>query len=211
VVIVGGGTVGTSALKMAVGMGARVTVIDRSLHRLRYLDDVFRTQIETLVSNNYNIAAAVKTADLLVGAVLIPGAKAPKLVSEAMVASMAPGSVIVDVAIDQGGCIETIDHWTTHQDPAYIKHGVVHYAVANMPGAVARTSTLALTNATLPYALDLANKGWIQAVADDPALARGVNVVNGKITCAAVAEAHGLTYVPLHEAIKAEMAVGTGR
>jgi alanine dehydrogenase len=201
VVIIGGGMVGTSALKRAVGMGARVTIIDANLNRLRYLDDVFHGQIETLASNRFNIASSVKSADLLIGGVLIHGARAPKLVTEDMVASMEKGSVIVDVAIDQGGCIETIDRYTTHHDPVYTKHGVVHYAVANMPGAVPRTSTLALTNATLPYALALANKGWKQAAAEDPALARGVNVVDGKITYAAVAEAHGLPYVPLEKAI----------
>ena len=197
VVIIGGGTVGVSALKRAVGMGARVTVIDANLNRLRYLDDVFQGQIETLASNRYNIAASVRSADLLIGGVLIHGACAPMLVTRDMVRSMEKGSVIVDVAIDQGGCIETVDHFTTHQDPVYVKHGVVHYAVANMPGAVPRTSTLALTNATLPYTLKLANKGWIQAVREDPALARGVNVVDGKVTYAAVAVAHGLPYTPL--------------
>ena len=201
VVIIGGGTVGTSALKRAIGIGARVTVIDANLNRLRYLDDVFHGQIETLASNRFNIAASVSTADLLIGGVLLHGAMAPKLVTEEMVSTMEKGSVIVDVAIDQGGCIETVDRSTTHHDPVYIKHGVVHYAVANMPGAVARTSTLALTNATLPYALALANKGWKQAVTEDPALARGVNVVEGKVTYAAVAEAHGLPYVPLEKAI----------
>jgi alanine dehydrogenase len=201
VVIIGGGIVGTSALKIAIGMSARVTVIDQSLDRLRYLDDVFGNQIETLASNQFNIAAAVRSADLLIGAVLIHGAKAPKLVSEEMVASMGAGSVIVDVAIDQGGCVETIDHWTTHHDPVYIKHDVVHYAVANMPGAVARTSTLALTNATLPYGLALANKGWVQAVKDDRSLARGVNVVDGKVTYQAVADAHAIKYQPLEEII----------
>ncbi len=201
VVIIGGGTVGTSALKRAIGIGARVTVLDANLNRLRYLDDVFHGQIETLASNRFNIAASVSTADLLIGGVLLHGAMAPKLVTEEMVSSMEKGSVIVDVAIDQGGCVETVDRSTTHHDPVYIKHGVVHYAVANMPGAVARTSTLALTNATLPYALALANKGWRQAVAEDPALARGVNVVEGKVTYAAVAEAHGLPFVPLEKAI----------
>jgi len=202
VVILGGGTVGTSALKRAVGMGARVTVIDKNLDRLRYLDDVFHGQIETLASNHLNIAAAVQSADLVIGAVLIPGARAPRLVTEEMVRSMEPGSVIVDVAVDQGGCVETIDHPTTHEEPIYIKHGVVHYAVANMPGAVPRTSTLALTHATLPYVLDLANKGWIQAVKEDPALAKGVNVVLGKITNPGVAEAHGLPYYKLEEVLK---------
>jgi len=203
VVIIGGGVVGTSALKRAIGAGARVTVLDRSLDRLRYLDDIFGNQVETLASNRLNIASAVKSADLLIGAVLVPGTLAPQLVTEEMVATMEEGSVIVDVAIDQGGCIETIDHSTTHQDPVYIKHGVVHYAVANMPGAVSHTSTLALTNATLPYALDLANKGWKQAIQEDPALAKGVNVVNGIVTFAAVAAAHGLPYVPLEEAVRA--------
>jgi alanine dehydrogenase len=197
VVIVGGGTVGTSALKMAVGLGARVTVLDKNLDRLRYLDDVFGNRIETLASNRYNIAAAVKSADVVIGAVLIPGTLAPHLVTEEMVVAMEDGGVIVDVAIDQGGCIETIDHCTTHQDPVYIKHGVVHYSVANMPGAVSHTSTLALTNATLPYALELANKGWKQAVKGDAALAKGVNIAFGKVTYAAVAEAHNLTYTPL--------------
>ncbi|SMB89111.1 L-alanine dehydrogenase [Thermanaeromonas toyohensis ToBE] len=202
VVILGGGTVGTSALKRAVGMGARVTVIDKNLDRLRYLDDVFHGQIETLASNHLNIATAVQSADLVIGAVLIPGARAPRLVTEEMVRSMEPGSVIVDVAVDQGGCVETIDHPTTHEDPIYIKHGVVHYAVANMPGAVPRTSTLALTHATLPYVLALANKGWIQAVKEDPALAKGVNVVLGRITNPGVAEAHGLAYYKLEEVLK---------
>ena len=197
VVIAGGGTVGASALKRAVGMGARVTVIDANLNRLRYLDDVFHGQIETLASNHYNIAASVRSADLLIGGVLIHGARAPMLVTRDMVSSMEKGSVIVDVAIDQGGCIETVDHFTTHQDPVYVKYGVVHYAVTNMPGVVPRTSTLALTNATLPYALKLANKGWIQAVREDPALARGVNVVDGMVTCEPVAVAHGLQYTPL--------------
>lgn len=197
VVIIGGGTVGTSALKRAVGMGARVTVIDRNLDRLRYLDDIFENKIETLASNRFNVAAVVKSADLLIGGVLIPGTLAPRIVTEEMVKTMEPGSVIVDVAIDQGGCVETIDHYTTHADPVYIKHDVVHYAVANMPGAVPRTSTLALTNATLPYALDLANKGWVEAVKEDQTLAKGVNVVDGKVTYAAVADAHALPYTPL--------------
>ncbi|WP_027717071.1 alanine dehydrogenase [Desulfovirgula thermocuniculi] len=201
VVILGGGTVGTSALKRAIGMGARVTVIDKNLNRLRYLDDVFHGQIETLASNHLNIAAAVREADLVIGAVLIPGARAPRLVTEEMVRAMEPGSVIVDVAVDQGGCVETVDRPTTHEDPVYIKHGVVHYAVANMPGAVPRTSTLALTNATLPYVLALASKGWKRAVKEDPALARGVNVVLGRITNPGVAEAHGLPCCRLEEVL----------
>lgn len=197
VVIIGGGIVGTNAAKMAMGLGARVTIIDISAPRLRYLDDVVFGKLETLMSNRYNIKNAVKEADLLVGGVLIPGAKAPHLVTEDMVKEMKRGSVIVDVAIDQGGCIETVDKITTHSDPIYEKHGVVHYSVANMPGAVARTSTLALTNVTLPYVLALANKGWETAIRDDLALAKGVNVVDGKITYQAVAEALNQEHVPL--------------
>lgn len=197
VVIIGGGIVGTNAAKMALGMGARVTIIDRSIDRLRYLDDIFGGRIVTVMSNSYNIASWVKKADLLVGAVLIPGAKAPKLVSEEMVKSMEAGSVIVDVAIDQGGSIETIDRVTTHSEPTYTKYGVVHYSVANMPGAVARTSTLALTNATLDYALQIANKGWKKALQDNPLLAKGLNVVDGKVTYKAVAEGLKYEYTPV--------------
>jgi len=201
VVIIGGGVVGTNAAKMAVGLGAKVTIIDVNLDRLRYLDDVFGTKIQTLASNAYNINEAVRSADLVVGAVLIHGAKAPKLVTESMVAGMRPGSVLVDVAIDQGGCIETMDHTTTHSNPTFMKHGVVHYSVPNIPGAVPRTSTLALTNATLPYALLLANKGFKDAVRSNPALAKGVNVTQGKITYSAVAAAHNLPYTPLEEVL----------
>jgi alanine dehydrogenase len=192
VVIMGGGVVGTNALKRAIGLGARVTVIDKNLDRLRYLDDLFFGRIESLASNRFNIAEATAQADLLIGAVLIPGALAPHLVTEEMVRAMMPGSVIVDVAIDQGGCVETIDHPTTHDNPTYLKYGVVHYAVANIPGAVPRTATVALTNATLSYVEALANKGWEKAVREDPALAKGVNVLEGKITYCAVAQAHGL-------------------
>jgi len=196
VVIIGGGIVGTNAAKVAVGMGARVAVIDMSAERLAYLDDIFGGKVTTVMSNSYNIASWVKKADLLVGAVLIPGAKAPKLVSEEMVKSMDAGSVIVDVAIDQGGSVSTIDRITTHSDPTYIKHGVVHYAVANMPGAVARTSTFALTNATLDYALQIANKGWKRAVTENDALAKGLNVINGKVTYKAVADSLNVEYTP---------------
>ena len=168
---------------------------------MRYLDDVFGNKIKTLMSNYYNIAEAVKDADLLIGAVLVPGARTPQLVTEDMVKTMQPGSVIVDVAIDQGGTVETMDRVTTHSNPIFEKYGVVHYAVANMPGAVARTSTFALTNATLPYAMDIAQKGWQKAVKEDKALARGVNVANGKITHQGVALAHGLEYVPLEEVL----------
>jgi alanine dehydrogenase len=197
IVILGAGTVGTNALKRAIGLGTRVTLIDKSLDRLRYLDDLFHGRIESLASNRYNIAEAVAQADLLIGAVLIPGALTPHLVTEDMVKAMLPGSVIVDVAIDQGGCVETIDHPTTHDHPIYVKHGVVHYAVANIPGAVPRTATIALTNATLAYIEALARKGWRQAVQGDPGLARGINVLEGKITYSAVGEAHGLETTPL--------------
>ncbi len=199
VTIVGGGIVGTNAAKIAIGMGADVTILDLSPARLRYLDDIFGARIKTLMSNSYNIKHAVAEADLLIGAVLIPGARAPKLVSEAMVKTMQAGSVIVDVAIDQGGCIETVDRVTTHSEPTYEKYGVIHYSVANMPGAVARTSTFALTNATLPYALKLANLGYAAAISTDLALARGVNVLHGKLTMQPVAEALGLPYTPLNE------------
>lgn len=199
VTIVGGGIVGINAAKMAIGMGAEVTILDVSNARLRYLDDIFGSRIKTLMSNSYNITQAVAQADLLVGAVLIPGAKAPKLVTEEMVKAMKPGSVIVDVAIDQGGSVETIDHVTTHAEPTYEKFGVIHYSVANMPGAVARTSTFALTNATLPYALKLANLGYAEAIRTDLALARGVNVIHGKLTYKAVAEALNQEYTPLSD------------
>lgn len=194
VTIIGGGVVGTNAAKIAIGLGADVTIIDLSPERLRQLDDIFGTQIKTLMSNTYNIAEAVKESDLVIGAVLIPGAKAPRLVTEDMVKSMSTGSVIVDVAIDQGGIVETIDRITTHSNPTYEKHGVVHYAVANMPGAVPRTSTIALTNVTVPYALQIANKGYVKACLDNEVLLKGVNVVNGYVTYAAVAEALGLEY-----------------
>jgi alanine dehydrogenase len=199
VAIVGGGIVGINAAKMAIGCGAEVTILDVCNTRLRYLDDIFGSRIKTLMSNSYNIKQAVEQADLLVGAVLIPGAKAPKLVTEEMVRGMKPGSVIVDVAIDQGGSVETIDHVTTHAEPTYEKFGVIHYSVANMPGAVARTSTFALTNATLPYALKLANLGYAEAIRTDLALARGVNVIHGKLTYKAVAEALNHEYTPLRE------------
>ncbi|MDR4945112.1 alanine dehydrogenase [Neobacillus cucumis] len=195
VTIIGGGVVGTNAAKMAIGLGADVTILDLSADRLRQLDDIFGNQIKTLMSNPVNIAEAVAEADLLIGAVLIPGAKAPKLVTEEMVKAMKPGSVIVDVAIDQGGIVETVDHITTHDNPTYEKYGVVHYAVANMPGAVPRTSTIALTNVTVPYALQIANKGVFQAIFDNDSLKHGLNVANGEITYKAVAEDLGYSYV----------------
>lgn len=195
VAIIGGGIVGINAAKIALGMGAKVTILDVNVDRLRELDDLFGNALNTLVSNPHNIASAVSQADLVVGAVLIPGAKAPTLVSEETVASMKPGSVLVDVAIDQGGIFATTDHTTTHDHPTYVKHGVVHYAVANMPGAVPRTATLALTNVTLPYALEIANKGWRQALSDDAALRKGLNVAFGHVTYPGVAEALNAPYV----------------
>ncbi|WP_166239223.1 alanine dehydrogenase [Paenibacillus turpanensis] len=199
VIIMGGGIVGTNAAKMALGLGANVVILERSADRMRYLDDVFGGQIRTLMSNPYNIASAVQKADLLIGAVLIPGAKAPKLVTEEMVKQMKKGAVIVDVAVDQGGSIETIDRVTTHSDPTYEKHGVLHYAVANMPGAVPRTSTLALTNVTIYHALELANKGLEAAVRENAALALGVNTYRGHVTHRAVAESVNKPYKPLAE------------
>ena len=195
VVIIGGGVSGTHAAKMAIGLGARVSILDINAERLRELDDIFGNQIETVMSSSYNIAEKVAEADLLIGAVLIPGTKAPNLVSEGMVESMTDGSVIVDIAIDQGGCVETIDRVTYHDDPIYIKHGVVHYSVGNMPGAVARTSTLALTNVTLPYAVRLANKGWQQACMSDPALKLGLNTIGGHVVYEGVANSLGYDYV----------------
>jgi len=201
VVIIGGGIVGINSAKMAVGMGARVTILDISAERLRYLDDVFQGRVELIMSNSYNIAESVKSADLLVGGVLIPGAKAPHLVTETMVKTMKTGSVIVDVAIDQGGCIETIDHVTYHSNPIYERHGVIHYSVGNMPGAVARTSTLALTNVTLPYAVALARKGLAQACKEDKSLLLGVNTFDGKVTCEGVSKSLGYDYVPFEQII----------
>jgi alanine dehydrogenase len=203
VVVIGGGIVGTNAARVALGMGARVTIIEKSGERLRQLDDQFAGQITTIMSNRYNIASWTRRADLVIGAVLIPGARAPKLVTEEMVKAMEPGSVLVDVAIDQGGCIETIDHITTHSEPTFVKHGVIHYAVANMPGAVARTSTIALTNVTIDYALEIANKGWKAVARTHPGFAKGVNVTQGKVTYRAVADAIGLPHVPIEEALAA--------
>ncbi len=190
VTIIGGGVAGTNAARIAIGLGADVTIIDNNLDRLRQLDDIFGYQVSTLASNASNIAKAVKNSDLVIGAVLIPGAKSPKLVTAAMIASMEPGSVIVDVAIDQGGMFETADRVTTHDDPVYIKHNVLHYSVGNMPGAVPNTSTIALTNATLGYALQIANKGYNQAFVDNPALLKGLNTFDGSVTCKAVADVY---------------------
>lgn len=201
VTIIGGGVVGTNAAKIAIGLGADVTIVDLNPDRLRQLDDIFGASIQTLMSNPLNIAEAVKNSDLVIGAVLIPGSKAPKLVTSDMVSAMSPGSVIVDVAVDQGGIFETVDKITTHDAPTYEKYGVVHYAVANMPGAVPRTSTLALTNVTVPYALQIANKGVKQAITDNKALALGVNTVGGAITYKAVAQDLSYEYVPVHQAL----------
>jgi alanine dehydrogenase len=196
VVIIGGGVVGVNAAKMAVGMGARVTVIEKSHSKMQYLDDLFASLITTLMSNPLTILESVRKADLLVGAVLVPGASAPKLVARDVVRQMKRGAVIVDVAVDQGGCIETTRP-TTHSDPTYTVDGVVHYCVANMPGAVPRTSTFALTNVTLPYALRIAQDGFGKAVTSDPALHRGVNVYQGKVTCHPVATSQNRPYTPL--------------
>lgn len=201
VTIIGGGIVGTNAAKIAVGLGADVTIIDLSVNRLRELDDLFGSSIHTLVSTPPNITDAVASSDLLICAVLIPGAKAPRLVTEDMVKRMSKGSVIVDVAIDQGGSVETIDHITTHDNPTYVKHGIVHYAVANMPGAVPRTSTLGLTNATLPYALKLADRGILEVLKLDPAVRAGLHVFQGQVTYEAVARDLGYKYTPVDKAI----------
>ncbi|MES3024724.1 MAG: alanine dehydrogenase [Pseudomonadota bacterium] len=195
IVIIGAGVVGTNAMQMAIGTGARVTVLDKSIERLRQLDLIYGNRISTLYSNAHAIEESVLSADLVVGGVLVPGAAAPKLVTRDMISRMKPGAVVVDVAIDQGGCFET-SHATTHADPTYLLDGVVHYCVANMPGAVARTSTFALNNATIVHAVALAEKGWRQAMRDDPHLKNGLNVCMGKVTYAAVASALGFEYVP---------------
>jgi alanine dehydrogenase len=201
VVIIGGGTVGLNAAKMAEGMRARTVIIDTRADRLAYLDDVFGGRVETVLSSGSAIEEEIVDADLVIGAVLLPGgAQAPHLVTREMLATMHPGSVIVDVAIDQGGCFET-SRPTTHSDPVYVIDGVVHYCVANMPAVVARTSTMALTGATLPYGVALATKGFERAVGDDPSLALGVNVYRGKLTIPSVAAAHGLPYTPLGDAL----------
>jgi alanine dehydrogenase len=195
IVIIGAGVVGTNAMQMAVGTGARVTVLDKSIDRLRQLDLVYGNRISTQYSNAQSIEEAVLSADLVIGGVLVPGAAAPKLVTRDMISRMKPGAVVVDVAIDQGGCFET-SHATTHADPTYVVDGVVHYCVANMPGAVARTSTFALNNATIGHAVALAGKGWQKALADDPHLRNGLNVCKGKVTYEAVARDLGYEYTP---------------
>jgi alanine dehydrogenase len=200
VAIVGAGVVGLNACKMAVGAGAEVSILDVNLKTLNYVDDIFHGRVQTLYSDPDTISRSVAAADLVVGAVLIPGAKAPKLVSEKLISQMEEGSVVVDVAVDQGGCIETV-HPTTHDNPTFVKHGVVHYCVANMPGAVAQTSTFALTNTTIGYAVKLADMGAVEAIRRDPSLALGVNVYHGTITCQPVAVAHNLPYRPLSEVL----------
>ena len=198
VLVLGGGVVGANAAKIAAGMGADVTITDLNLNRLRYLDDVMPKNVHTMVSNDYVLRELVKTHDLIVGAVLIPGAKAPKLITKDMLKTMRPGTVLVDVAVDQGGCIETCKP-TTHEDPTYIIDDVVHYCVANMPGAVPYTSTLALTNATLPYAIKLANKGWKKACEENADLKKGLNVIQGKVVYKAVADSFNLPYTDVNE------------
>ena len=198
VVIIGGGIVGLNSAKIALGLGARVTVLETDPDRMRFLDNLFHGAVTTVASNHHNLLAALSRADLLIGAVLIPGRSAPKLVSREMLAQMKPRAVIVDVAVDQGGCFETT-HATTHSDPVYEVDGILHYCVANMPGAVPRTSTFALNNATMQYALDLANKGLKQAVIDNADLMEGVNTYDGHITCQPVAESQDKAYTPLRE------------
>ncbi|MDH3658770.1 MAG: alanine dehydrogenase [Alphaproteobacteria bacterium] len=203
VVVIGGGVVGFNAAQMAVGLGADVTILDRSPEALERLGMYFQSQAKTRFSNRVNLADSVASADLVIGAVLIPGAAAPKLVTREMLATMKPGAVLVDVAIDQGGCFET-SRPTTHQDPIYVVDGIVHYCVANMPGGVARTSTYALNNVTLPHAINIANKGWRQAMTDDRHLRNGLNVWNGEVTCEPVARDLGYRYVPAEDALSGE-------
>lgn len=201
VLIIGGGIVGTEAAKMAAGLGADVTIMDVSLKRLRYLDDIMPANVKTMMSNEYNIRQQVRFSDVIVGAVLIPGTKAPSLITKDMLKTMNPGTVLIDVAVDQGGCIETTVP-TTHDHPTYVVDEVIHYTVANMPGAVPRTSTIALTNATLSYAIKLAEKGWKKACADDKALRKGLNIVKGKVVYKGVAEAFGLPFHDVSEVLR---------
>ena len=201
VLILGGGIVGTEAAKMAAGLGADVTIMDISLRRLRYLDDIMPANVKTQMSNDYNIRSQVRVSDVIVGAVLIPGAKAPFLITKDMLKTMNPGTVLIDVAVDQGGCIETTVP-TTHDHPTYVIDGVIHYTVANMPGAVPRTSTIALTNATLPYAISLAAKGWKKACTEDIALRKGLNIVDGKVVYMGVAETFGLAYHEVNSVLR---------
>jgi alanine dehydrogenase len=202
VVVIGGGIVGYNATVIALGLGAQVTVLERSVPRMRHLEEILSGRVSLVMSSSLQIAESVAAADVVIGAVLIPGALAPKLVTREMVGGMQDGAVIADVAIDQGGCFET-SRATTHSQPVYVVDGVTHYCVANMPGAVPVTSTKALTNVTLPYVEAIADEGLTAAVARDPSLARGVNVLEGKITYEAVAEAHGLDYTPLEDVVRA--------
>lgn len=202
VVIIGGGVVGINAAKIAVGLGAQVTIMDLNPARLAELADIFGNQVETIMSNPENIATQVEDADIVIGSVLIPGAKAPTLVTEEMIKSMEPGSVIIDIAVDQGGNFETVDHATTHKDPFYVKHDVLHYAVANIPGAVPRTSTFALTNVTLPYAVKVANQGLVEAAKANPTIMTGINTYQNKLTNKGVAESFDLEYTNIEDLIK---------
>lgn len=201
VTVIGGGVVGTNAARVALGLGAEVSIVDLNPQRLRELDDIFGSNIQTLMSNPYNIEEAVKNSDIVIGSVLIPGRKAPKLVSEDMIKAMQPGSVLVDVAIDQGGNFETVDHPTTHENPIYVKHDVLHYAVANIPGAVPRTATVGLTNVTVPYAIKIASQGVKKAVENNHPIETGLNVINKQVTNEAVANDLNYTYVPVKEAL----------
>lgn len=205
VVVIGGGMVGYNAAVIAIGMGAQVTILERSVDRMRYLEQILSGRVTLLMSSSLQVEESLKEADLVIGAVLIPGALAPKLVTREMLAAMKPASVLVDVAIDQGGCAET-SRATTHDDPVYVVEDVIHYCVANMPGAVPITSTRALTNVTLPYVEQLADQGTIDAVTSNPELALGVNVMGGRLTYEAVAEAHGMDYTPLDDALAAGVA-----
>jgi alanine dehydrogenase len=198
--VIGGGIVGYNAAIIAIGLGAQVTILDRSIDRMRYLDEILSGRVSTVMSSTHQIEESIADADVVIGAVLVPGARAPKLVTRNMLGAMKKGAVIVDVAIDQGGCVETARP-TTHDDPVYSVDGITHYCVANMPGAVPVTSTNGLTNATLPYVEEIAELGLARAVAHDHALARGVNVLDGKLTYEAVAEAHGLEYTPLEDVL----------
>jgi alanine dehydrogenase len=201
VTILGAGTVGINAAKIAVGLGADVTILNKSPGKLKYIEDIYGSKIKTLILNELTLADAVKDADLFIGGILIPGARAPKLVKEYMVKSMKPGSVIVDVAIDQGGCVETITHATSHENPTYEKYGVIHYSVPNIPGAYAKTSTYALTNVTLPYVIKLAEDGLVESLKRDESLRKGVNVIDGKCTCESLANSLNLEYTDLSSMI----------
>lgn len=201
VVVVGGGVAGTGAIRTAVGIGARVTVLDNNVDRLAKLADIFGSRLETLYSTPLNLKKVIREADLVVGAVLIPGGRTPKLITEEMVASMEEGSVIVDIAIAQGGCVETMDHPTTHSDPTYIRHGVIHYAVANIPGIISDAASQALSNVTAPYALRIANQGWKDGAKNDPEIKKGINIADGKIVYKAVADAFDYDYTPIENLI----------